>query len=128
MRARVLIVEEEEGQRERWKAMLRLVGCEVTGEAGDGLEAIRLFLELRPELVLLSVYLPRINGDRVLTELLEIDPQARVIMFASSPESYLIYKSIKLGAEYVDENISTEELGRVVEKLLARRPPSPRSH
>ena len=78
--ARVLIVDDSPVIRKALKAILEKVGCEVAGEAGDGVEAVKLFRELNPDLVTLDMVMPLLGGVEALRMIKEISPQARVVM------------------------------------------------
>jgi DNA-binding NarL/FixJ family response regulator len=65
MRSSVLIVDDHEGFRARARTLLEAAGYDVVGEAGDGESALRAIRELAPNVVLLDVQLPDINGFEV---------------------------------------------------------------
>lgn len=89
MSARVLLVDDGPDLRRLVALELRLRGgFEVVGEAGDGAEAVALARDLQPDLVVLDVGLPRLQGSEVLTLLREVAPRARVAVFTglTTPE------------------------------------------
>ncbi len=86
---RVLIVDDHEPFRSIARRVLTAEGFHVVGEAADGAEAIRACDELRPDLVLLDVQLPEIDGFAVATILTGwIDPPAVVLVSSRSRDDY----------------------------------------
>ena len=77
---KVLIVDDNFGTRAMLKIILEKTGHEVVGEAGDGDSALKAFVELRPEVVLLDIIMPGKSGVEVLGEIRKINPVAKVIM------------------------------------------------
>jgi DNA-binding NarL/FixJ family response regulator len=83
MRPRVLIVDDHAAFRESARALLEAEGFEVVGEAGDGEEAIRAVEQLRPEIVLVDIQLPGLDGFGVAERLAEIADAPMVILISS---------------------------------------------
>jgi DNA-binding NarL/FixJ family response regulator len=85
----VLIVDDHDGFRAGARALLEADGFEVLGEAADGAAALEAFRRLRPEVVLLDVQLPGIDGFEVAERLAaEADPPAVVLISSRGPDSY----------------------------------------
>jgi len=80
---KVLIVDDNASTREMLGIILKKAGHEVLGEAEDGKSALKAFVELRPEVVLLDIIMPGISGIVVLEEIRRIDPKAKVIMLTA---------------------------------------------
>ncbi len=83
MRPRVLIVDDHAAFRESASALLEAEGFEVVGEAGDGEEAMRAVERLRPEIVLVDIQLPGLDGFGVAEWLAEIVDAPMVILISS---------------------------------------------
>lgn len=79
----VLIVDDYPPFRESARELLEGGGFEVVGEAEDGTQALRLAGELRPEIVLLDVHLPDIDGFEVARRLSELDAAPEVVLTSS---------------------------------------------
>jgi DNA-binding NarL/FixJ family response regulator len=79
----VLIVDDHAGFRTFARALLEAEGFDVVGEAGDGASALALTRTLAPELVLLDVALPDIDGFKVCEALLEDGPGPAVVLTSS---------------------------------------------
>jgi DNA-binding NarL/FixJ family response regulator len=80
---RVLIVDDHAGFRARARALLESDGFAVVGEAGTGAEALAACDRLHPDLVLLDVQLPDIDGFEVARRLAEVDPALAVVLTSS---------------------------------------------
>jgi len=103
-----------------------LVTC--LGEEGDGVigaltsdDGLRLITSSRPDLVLLDITLPGMNGIEVLKRIRSIDPTIGVIMVTASTDPLLVREVLQLGARaYVDKPFDLAYLNRVV--TMALRP------
>ena len=81
------------------KDLLEKAGFRVVGEASDGEEALRLFEEKRPDIVLMDITMPKMDGLTALQRILEKDPEAKVIMCSALGQQRLILQAIQLGAK-----------------------------
>src|SRR5262245_38244945 len=80
---RVLVVDDHPGFRRCARAFLTAEGFEVAGEAGDGASAVSLAAELEPDLVVLDVQLPDIDGFEVASRVLAHDPDLAIVLVSS---------------------------------------------
>jgi DNA-binding NarL/FixJ family response regulator len=80
---RVLVVDDHPSFRRCARMFLTAEGFEVAGEAGDGASAVALAAELEPDLVVLDVQLPDIDGFEVASRLLERDPDLAIVLVSS---------------------------------------------
>ena len=81
---RVLIVDDQTPFREASRMVVELTdGFEVAGEALDGEEAVTMVKELRPDLVLMDVQMPRLNGIEATRQILELDHPPRVLVMST---------------------------------------------
>lgn len=95
---RVLIVDDNSGTREMMRIIVEKLGHHVAGEAEDGDAALQAFLNLRPDVVLLDIIMPAKSGLLVLTEILEADPAAKVIMVTAVDQDEVNAKIAANGA------------------------------
>jgi CheY-like chemotaxis protein len=79
----VLIVDDYAPFRDSARGLLEGGGFEVVGEAEDGAEALRVAQEVRPDVVLLDVHLPDIDGFEVAARLRDLDPAPEVVLTSS---------------------------------------------
>jgi two-component system chemotaxis response regulator CheY len=79
--------------------LVEKAGFHVVGEASDGEEAVRMFEDKRPDLVLLDITMPKMDGLAALKRIMEIDPAARVIMCSALGQQQLMVQAMQLGAK-----------------------------
>jgi DNA-binding NarL/FixJ family response regulator len=92
----------------------------VTGEAGDGAEAVRLAQELRPKVVVMDCAMPGMNGLQATREILDKQPQTLVLMLSMHPEETLVRQALDAGARgYVLKNAVDLELGAAIRRVVA---------
>jgi DNA-binding NarL/FixJ family response regulator len=113
---RVLIVDDHAVVREGLRTFLELQdGLEVVGEAGDGEEALPLAEQLRPDVVLMDLVMPRLDGVGAMRELRERVPAARVIVLTSFLDDDRLMPAIRAGAAgYLLKNVQPQELARAI--------------
>jgi len=100
IKPRVLVIDDEESVRIWLKGLLVSLGCEVVGEAENGQEGVELFKRERPDLVLLDLQMPVMNGDDALDHIIIEDPDAYVIILTSVSDAKVIIDDLMAGARY----------------------------
>jgi DNA-binding NarL/FixJ family response regulator len=112
MSYRVLIVEDHKIMRDGIKALLDRSGeFTVVGDVETGTEAMQICTEVRPDIVLMDISLPGLNGVDSTAELLRHCPSARVIMLSMYDDEDSVVSSIRAGARgYVVKQASSAEL------------------
>jgi two-component system, NarL family, response regulator LiaR len=113
---RVLIVDDHAVIREGLRAFLELQDrMEVIGEAGDGREAIEEAERLRPDVILMDLVMPRLDGVEAMRELHEQVPAARVIVLTSFLDDERLVPALRAGAAgYLLKNVEPQELARAI--------------
>jgi two-component system, LytTR family, response regulator AlgR len=140
MSLRVLIVDDEPPARERLRSMLVEAGdFEVAGEAGNGIEALTLVDRLAPDIVLLDVRMPGIDGLEVARQL-ATQPEPPAVIFTTAFDEYALQAFESEAIAYLLKPIRAEKLraalakaGRLTRPQLqqvasAAREPAKRSH
>jgi two-component system, NarL family, response regulator NreC len=99
MPIRVLIVEDSDALRQSVCSMLRdCSDLQVIGEACDGVQAINQSKELQPDVILLDVSMPKLNGLRAAPCILQVSPQSKILMFSQHDASYIVSAALNAGA------------------------------
>src|SRR5262245_46909240 len=95
---------------------------EVIAEAGDGIEAIDAYARHHPDVILLDLRMPRMEGVEVVRQIRERDPRARVIILTTYDTDDEIERALKAGAKaYVLKDISADDLVGCIRAVLAGR-------
>ena len=113
--ARVLVVDDAAFMRKMVGDALVKGGHEVVGEAGNGVEAIAQFQELKPDLMTLDITMPEKDGLAALAEIVAADPSARVVMCSALGQESKVLEAIKLGAK--DFVVKPFQPARVIEAV-----------
>lgn len=118
--ARVLVVDDAAFMRKLVSDALTQGGHEVVGEASNGVEAVERFKELAPEVTTLDITMPEKDGLTALTEILALDPSARVIMCSALGQESKVLEAIKAGAkDFVVKPFQPERVLDAVAKATA---------
>ena len=118
--ARVLVVDDAAFMRKLLSDALVSGGHEVVGEAGNGVEAVARWQELRPELTTLDITMPEKDGLAALAEIMALDPSAKVVMCSALGQEGKVLESIRLGAkDFVVKPFQPAQLLEAVGKALA---------
>ncbi len=115
----VLIVDDLTFIKMVLKDLVEKAGFRVVGEASDGEEAVRLFDEKRPDIVLMDITMPKMDGLTALQRILEKDPEAKVIMCSALGQQRLILQAIQLGAkDFIVKPFRPERVIGSIKKIL----------
>jgi|HigsolmetaAR202D_1030399.scaffolds.fasta_scaffold00538_7 Response regulator containing a CheY-like receiver domain and an HTH DNA-binding domain len=112
MGIRVLIVEDQRIVREGIVALLEdEEQIEIVGEAANGREAIAMYASLRPDVVLMDLQMPEIDGPEATRQIRAADPQARVLVLTTYATDEFIFTALKAGASgYLLKDTSADQL------------------
>lgn len=121
----VLLADDVADLRLSVKMILEAYGpFEVVGEVGDGRAAIEEAERLQPDLILLDLSMPKMDGLEALPEILAVAPETEVIIFSGFVEGRLGPKIRELGGlGYIEKGIEPEDLVLTVLELLGEPPP-----
>jgi len=109
---RVLLAEDHALLRQSLKAYLETQGaCEVVGEASDGREAMRLYSELKPDVVLMDLSMPGVDGMVAVRSIRRDFPEARIIALTAHRAEEYLHAALDSGVDgYVVKAASAEDL------------------
>ncbi len=119
-KADILVVDDERAVRNGCRSLLENAGYTVR-TARDGSEALRKFADRRPDLVLLDVMMPGMNGKFACAELRKADPLLPILLFTAMPSDVGAVDAFGFGADdYIDKAKSPEELLARISAALRR--------
>jgi len=117
--AQILVVDDSAFARVRTTRALVAAGHRVI-EADNGRRAVEMYVEHKPDLVLLDITMPEMDGLEALAELLRIDPKARVAMLTAVGHQAVVLEAIKGGArDFLVKPVEADRLLTVVDRLLS---------
>ena len=136
MSMRVLVADDHSLFRDGLVSLLEAAGYEIVAQVADGQKALIQAKSTRPDLILLDLSMPRLNGLEALPQLLEIVPDAKIVILTVSEEDDDLLKVIQAGAHgYLVKNLNAEDFlellgglergeaavtGRTAARLMAR--------
>lgn len=112
----VMLVDDQELFREGMAILIDATeDLTVAGQAGNGQEAIDLYAELRPDVVLMDVEMPEMNGVEATRRILRQDPQAKILILTTFDNDEYVFEGMRAGAVgYILKAMSSDELARAV--------------
>jgi len=120
MAKRILITDDALFMRVTLKNILSQNGFEVCGEAQNGVESVKLYQELKPDLVTMDITMPEMDGISALKEIRSKDPNAIIIMCTAMGQKNMVVEAIQAGAkDFIVKPFQPERVLEAVNKLLA---------
>jgi DNA-binding NarL/FixJ family response regulator len=96
---RILIVEDQTLMRQGLKTILDLEpGMQVVGQAADGESGIHMALDLRPDLILMDIQMPGMNGIEAIAAICAVWPEARIIILTTFGRDEYVFQGVRAGA------------------------------
>ena len=119
MKKRVLIADDTALFREMIKNALGSEEYQIVGEAVSGGQAVDMYKEKKPDLMILDINMPKMNGIDALTAVMEYDPEAKVIMCSDQKYEGMIVMAIKKGAkDFIVKPFTTSDVLFAVKKAF----------
>ena len=125
---RYLVVDDSVFARKNVAKMVEVFGGEIAGEAGDGCTAITEYDRVRPDVVLMDITMPQMEGIEAAERIIRNDPDARVIMVSSVGYQENIVAALQKGAKhFVQKPVKAEVLYEVVKYVMADKIDAPKT-
>ncbi|HEX3014865.1 MAG TPA: response regulator [Desulfobacteria bacterium] len=116
----VLIVDDAAFMRMMLKDILTKHEITVAGEAENGLIALQKYQEVKPDLTILDITMPEMDGLQAVKEIRRLDPQARVIMCSAMGQQSMVIDAIQSGArDFIVKPFQADRVIEAVKKALA---------
>ena len=117
--AKILIVDDAAFMRMMIKDILSKNGYTVAGEAENGVKAVEKYNELKPDLVLMDITMPEMDGIQALKNIKAADGAAKVIMCSAMGQQAMVIESIQAGAkDFIVKPFQAERVLEAVKKVV----------
>ena len=101
------------------RELIEKAGFRVVGEASNGQEAVELYQNKRPDVVLMDITMPKMDGLTALKQILKLDPGAKVIMCSALGQQTLIVQALQLGAkDFIVKPFREERVVAAIKNIL----------
>jgi NarL family two-component system response regulator LiaR len=120
----IVIADDHAIVREGLRALIQMEpGLQLAGEAEDGEQAVRLVQELKPDILLLDMIMPGLNGLQVIEAVKKAQPQVKILVLTSFSEDELVFPAIKAGADgYLLKNTPPRSLIDAIREVYSGFP------
>ncbi len=119
MSCRVLVAEDHQLVRQGIRALLEKAGYHIVGEASDGREACKLAQTLQPNIAVLDLAMPLLNGLDATREIHRVSPDTKAILLTMYTERPYVIQALQAGARgYVLKTQTAEDLLRAIQEVL----------
>lgn len=117
---RVLLADDHRMLRESLRRSLADLGIDVVGEAGDGREAVEQAAALRPDVVLMDVTMPVLDGIEATREIRDTLPDTAVVILTMHSDDEMVVRAIRAGASgYLVKDCSIDEVATTIRRVAA---------
>lgn len=123
MRIKILLADDHKIMREGLKSILEKdPDVFVAGEAGNGIEAINLAKELRPDVIIMDINMPDLNGIEATARIISEMPGSRILALSMYADRGFLIKMLKAGAKgYLLKDCASDELVNAIKVILKNR-------
>ena len=119
MAKNILICDDAAFMRMMIKDILTKNGYNIAGEAENGAKAVEKYAELQPDLVLMDITMPEMDGIQALKKIKETDPNASVIMCSAMGQQAMVIESIQSGAkDFIVKPFQADRVLEAVQKVV----------
>lgn len=115
----ILVVDDAAFMRMMVKDVLSKNGFTIAGEAENGAKAIEKYKELNPDLVIMDITMPEVDGIQAVKEIKKINSAAKVIMCSAMGQQAMVIEAIQAGAkDFIVKPFQAERIVEAVKKVL----------
>lgn len=115
----ILVVDDAAFMRMMIKDVLTKNGFNIAGEAENGVKAIEVFKETNPDLVIMDITMPEMDGIQAVREMKKIDDAAKIIMCSAMGQQAMVIEAIQAGAkDFIVKPFQPERVVEAVKKVL----------
>jgi two-component system chemotaxis response regulator CheY len=116
---RYLVVDDSVFARKNLARMIEAFGGQVAGEAGDGVAAIAEYNRIKPDMVLMDITMPQMEGIEAVEQIIRQHPEARIVMVSSVGYQDNILAALQRGARhFVQKPVKPEVLYEILQYVL----------
>lgn len=116
---KILVVDDAGFMRKMVQTHLSKAGYNNFVEAEDGLQAVALYQEEKPDMVIMDITMPNMDGIGALREIKTRDPDAKVVMCSAMGQESMVMEAIKLGAlDFIVKPFKQDRIIQTVSKVL----------
>ncbi len=116
---RCMVVDDSLFQRKSLGKMIEQMGWEVVGEASNGREAVEMYERCSPDLVLMDLVMPEMEGTEAVERLLSLNRKARIVVVSSLGHDEIVEKALALGAkQFLTKPLNFGEATGVLKRVM----------
>lgn len=117
--AKILIVDDSTVMRKNLYSIFTKNGHDVVGEAKDGVQALALHQELKPDLITMDITMPKMNGVEAVKKIINNDKNAKIVIISALNQKQMVFQALNNGAKhYVTKPIEPSKLLGVINEVL----------
>lgn len=115
----ILLVDDAAFMRMMIKDILSKNGYEILGEAENGAKAVEKYKEVNPDLVIMDITMPEVDGIQAVKEIKGIDPNAKIIMCSAMGQQSMVIEAIQSGAkDFIVKPFQADRILEAVKKII----------
>ncbi|HEY8804473.1 MAG TPA: response regulator [Clostridium sp.] len=117
--AKVLIVDDAAFMRMMIRDILEKNGCDVVGEANNGIKGVELYKVERPDIVTMDITMPEMDGIEAVKAIKGFDPAAKIIMCSAMGQQTMVMDAIRAGAkDFIVKPFQSDRVLEAIKKVL----------
>lgn len=119
MAKNILVCDDAAFMRMMIKDILTKNGYNIAGEAENGLKAVEKYNETKPDLVLMDITMPEMDGIQAVKKIKEMDPNAKIVMCSAMGQQAMVIESIQAGAkDFIVKPFQADRVLEAVKKVV----------